>query len=180
MEGFERGVGAADAMFVGAWREALPELRQRALRLAEGHGDRAEDLVSDTAIKALLFMRQSPDAMTDPRGFLFVVLRHVFLDGVRRRRREMRAVDPVADAAAMEERVADGGLTAMQHAELRDQMTRVVAAVAALSREQRRLFAMRFVDDLPYPAIADRLRISQPLVRKRVQLLRRRLKAAAG
>jgi RNA polymerase sigma factor (sigma-70 family) len=170
---------AADAMFVDAWRAVLPELRRRALRLAEGHRDRADDMVADTAIKALLFMRRSPQAMTDPQGFMFVVLRHVFLDAVRRRKREGEVVDRGVDAGAEVDRAAASGLSAPQHAELQDQMARVVTAVAALSHEQRRLFALRFVEDLPYPAIAGRLHVNQPLVRKRVQLLRRRLVAVA-
>ncbi|MDH5824824.1 RNA polymerase sigma factor [Luteimonas sp. RD2P54] len=168
----------ADEMFVAAWRAELPELRRRALRLAAGQRDRAEDLIADTAIKALLFMRRSPDAMTDPRGFLYVVLRHVFLDAVRRGKREAETIDRGAAEGAVEN-AAGQGLAAPQWLELHDQLHRVVAAVAELSRDQRRLFAYRFVEDLPYPVIAARLRITQPLARKRVQLLRQRLKAAS-
>ena len=178
-EGDGRSFGAVDAMFVDAWRAVLPELRRRALRLAEGHRDCADDMIADTGIKALLFMRRSPQAMTDPRGFLFVVLRHVFLDTVRRRKREGEIVDRAVDAGIEVDRAAAGGLSAPQHVELQDQMARVAAAVARLPREQRRLFALRFVEDLPYPAIAGRLHVNQPLVRKRVQLLRRRLSAVA-
>lgn len=182
MDEHERGgvaFGTADAMFVNAWRAALPELGRRALRLAEGHRDRADDMVADTAIKALLFMRRSPQVMTDPRGFLFVVLRHVFVDAVRRRKREGEIIDRAVDAGTEVDRAVAGGLSAPQHAEVQNQMARVVVAVAALSREQRRLFALRFVEDLPYPAIARRFHVNQPLARKRVQLLRRRLKAVA-
>lgn len=170
--------GTADEMFIEAWRTTFPDLRRRALRLAGGHRDRADDLIADTAIKALLFMRGSPDVLTDPQGLLMVVLRHVFLDGVRRGRRESATVDAAADAQAALETRDGGGLSPLQHVELRDQMDRVVAAVAALTREQKRLFALRFVDELPYKAIADRLRISEPLTRKRVELLRRRLRTA--
>lgn len=170
--------GTADETFVNAWQATLPELRRRALRLAGGRRDRAEDLIGDTAIKALLFMRGSPDSLTDPAGLLMVVLRHVFLDGVRRGRREGATVDVAADVQAALETRDGGGLSPLQHAELRDQMNRVVAVVAALTREQKRLFALRFVEDLPYVAISERLHISEPLTRKRVELLRRRLRTA--
>ncbi|MBN6114035.1 sigma-70 family RNA polymerase sigma factor [Xanthomonas bonasiae] len=166
----------ADEMFTRAWRNALPDLRRRALRLANGRLDAAEDLLSDTAVKALLFMRRSPEAMTDPQGFLFVVLRHVFLDAVRRRRGG-EPLDRQHEAHDVDT-VADQGMTALQRAELSDQMERVVAAVAALTREQRRLFGYRFVEELPYPVIANLLSINQPLVRKRVELLRKRLRLA--
>lgn len=167
----------ADEMFTRAWRATLPDLRRRALRLANGRADAAEDLLSDTAVKALLFMRRSPEAMTDPQGFLFVVLRHVFLDLVRRRRGGGEPLDRPSEAKEVEA-VADQAMTALQRAELEEQMERVVTAVAALSREQRRLFAYRFVEELPYPAIANLLHINQPLARKRVELLRKRLRLA--
>ncbi|MFC6841691.1 RNA polymerase sigma factor [Xanthomonas theicola] len=163
-------------MFTHAWRTALPDLRRRALRLVNGRLDAAEDLLSDTAVKALLFIRRSPDAMTDPQGFLFVVLRHVFLDAVRRRRSGAGPLDQ--QQAKDVDTVADRAMTALQRAELDDQLQRVVAAVAALTRAQRRLFAYRFVDELPYPMIATLLSINQPLVRKRVELLRKRLRLA--
>lgn len=170
--------GTADEMFVEAWQTMLPELRRRALRLAGGHRDRADDLVADTAVKALLFMRGSPDVLTDPQGFLMVVLRHVFLDGVRRRKRERAALNLAADAQVELERLDGGGLSPLQHAELRDQVNRMVSTVAALTRDQKRLFAFRFVEDLPYTTIARRLCISEPLTRKRVELLRRRLRVS--
>lgn len=174
------GFEGADAMFVDAWRAVLPELRRRALRLADGRRDQADDMLAETAVKALLFMRRSPGSITDPRGFLFVVLRHVFLDNARRSRREGEIVDRAVDAGNEVDRAAAVGPSTARHAELQHQVARVAAAVATLPREQRRLFALRFVEDLPYPAIAGRLHVNQPLVRKRVQLLRRRLVDVAG
>ncbi len=170
----------ADQMFVHAWRAAQPELDRRARRLADGHQDRADDLLANTAIKALLFMRRAPEAMTDPEGFLFVVLRHVFLDSMRRNGRDKevfdRAVDVDSEQAA---RAAGGALSAIQRLELEEQLARVTASVKTMTREQRRLFALRFLDELSYPAIAEKLGVNQPLVRKRIQLLRKRLKLMA-
>jgi RNA polymerase sigma-70 factor (ECF subfamily) len=167
----------ADEMFVKAWHATKPELDRRARRLSDGHRDRADDLLANTAIKALLFMRRSPDAMSDPEGFLFVVLRHVFLDSVRRNGRDGEVFDRGVDIEA--EGVAQGlDLSALQRMELEEQLGRVITAVASLSRDQKRLFVYRFIDDLPYPAIAERLAINQPLARKRVQLLRERIRVA--
>lgn len=167
-----------DEIFAKVWRTTLPELKRRALRLSSGHAARAEDLLSDTAIKSLVFMRGSPDVLTDVEGLLFVVLRHVFLDGMRRRKRESAVLDRALDERAEIEFAADAGLSALQRMELQEQMDRVVAAVAVMTRDQRRLFAFRFVEELPYPVIAERLHINQPLARKRVELLRKRLKDA--
>lgn len=168
---------AQDELFLDAWTRALPELRRRARRLANGHADRADDLVADTAIKALVFVRKSPQGLTDLHGLLLVALRHVFLDDVRRRKRESQVLSTEADVRDGVEEAGSGEPTAPQRAELQEQMAHVMAAIAALSREQRRLFALRFIDELPYPVIAGRLHIGEPLLRKRIQLLRRRLRA---
>lgn len=179
--GNERGdFRIADEMFVGAWRATLPELRRRARRLAEGQRDNADELLANTAIKALLFMRRSPDAMTDPNGFLFVVLRHVFLDSMRRRGRDREVFDTAVDVESDAVGHTAAGLSVVQKLELEEQLGLVVAAVARLTRDQKRLFGYRFIDDLPYPVIAEKLRINQPLARKRVELLRNRLKLSVG
>jgi RNA polymerase sigma-70 factor (ECF subfamily) len=171
---------AADSMFTAAWSEMLPELRHRALRLSNGHHDRADDMLADTAVKALIFMRKSPGSITDPRGFLFIVLRHVFLDSIRRCRNEVAVLDARLDAQACIDAAIDQGPSAQRVVDMHDSLKAVGDAVAAMSSDQRRLFAFRFVDELPYPAIAERLGIQQPLARKRVELLRRNLRATFG
>lgn len=179
-----RGIEAlrpADQMFVHAWRAMQPELNRRARRLADGHQDRADDLLANTAIKALLFMRRSPEAMTDPGGFLFVVLRHVFLDSMRRSGRDVEMFDRAIDVESEEVvQASSGALSALQRIELEEQLARVTAAVRAMTQDQKRLFSLRFLHDLPYPTIAEKMGINQPLLRKRVQLLRKRLRAAVG
>ncbi len=175
----DRGVAAQDRMFVESWKRVRPELSRRARRLADGHLDRAEDLLSATAMKAMLFMRRSPELMTDPDGFLFVVLRHVFLDNIRRQQRERGVFDDNVEAD--DDRMAASTaavLSQSQRIELQEQLESVVSAVRRLSRDQKQLFGMRFVQELPYPTIARRLNINQALARKRVQLLRARLRKA--
>jgi RNA polymerase sigma-70 factor (ECF subfamily) len=170
-----------DRMFVQAWNRVKPELERRARKLSNGHQDRADDLLSATAVKALLFMRRAPERMTDPEGFLFVVLRHVFLDSVRRNRRDREVFDHGVEIGS--DRIAatsSSNLSQMQCIELEEQLARVVGAVRNLTRDQRGLFGLRFIQELPYPAIATRLCINQALARKRVQLLRRRLRRECG
>lgn len=170
----------ADRMFTEAWRANLPELEARARRFADGHRDRAEELLGNAAIKALLFMRRAPHAITDPGGFLFVVLRHVFLDSVRQRNRDRDVFDRHREVDGDGGGFAHEGLSALQKLELEEQLQRVVAAVARMSRKQRRLFAYRFIEELPYPVIAQRLEMNQPLARKHVELLRNRLRLAVA
>lgn len=170
-----------DDKFEQAWRAHLPMLHRRARRLAGGHPDRAEELLAATALKALQFTRHRPHFMEHPKGFLFVVLRHVFVDGLRRSTREEQVFDDTVDVHALtvapEQSCAP---SAMQRLEVAQQIACVEAALRMMTPAQRRLFAFRFIEDLPYPQIAERLGINQPLLRKRVQLMRDRLRAEIG
>lgn len=175
----DRGIGGhgMDSQFEQAWRAHHAALVRRARRLTGGHADRADELLATTALKALLFMRHSPRFMDRPKNFLFVVLRHVFLDSVRCRVREGLLFDDSVDI--LEERTeADTEPSAMQRLEHHQQIAGIAAALHAMTPAQQRLFVFRFLDDLPYPLISERLGINQPLVRKRVQLIRERLRGA--
>jgi len=169
----------ADRLFERTWRAAYPALRSRAQRLVGGRSDQADDLLGRAAIKALQFMRRSPQKLTDPQVFLFVVLRHVFLDTVRRHARDSLLFDDSValddDASAVNAGRDDVPEDWNAH---REQLQRVAAALQTMPREQQHLFDLRFRDELPYSVIAERLGINEPLARKRVQLLRGRLMAA--
>ena len=177
---FRAGDGI-DGKFEQAWRVHQPMLMRRARRLTGGQADRAEDLLAATALKALQFTRHRPHFMGHPKGFLFVVLRHVFVDGLRRSAREGQVFDGSVDVHG-ENIAAESSYapSAMQKLEIEQQIACIEAVLRAMSPAQRRLFAFRFIDDLPYPQIAERLGINQPLLRKRVQLIRDRLRAEVG
>lgn len=71
--------------------EELPRLRLRALKLCRD-SEAAEDLVQDTALRALAFEESyRPD--TNLRAWLSQVMFSVFITRCRRRRRERRAVE---------------------------------------------------------------------------------------
>lgn len=167
-----------DERFERAWRACLPMLLRRARRLAGGHADRADELLAATALKALLCLRRRPQCLDHVKGFLLVVLRHVFVDGIRRSIREGQVFDGAADIHETAGRRDDAmAPSAMQWLEHVQQIDGVQRALRRLSPEQRQLFAFRFIDDLPYPQIAERLGVNQPLLRKRVQLIRDRLRS---
>ena len=170
----------ADTLFERTWRAAYPALRRCAQRLAGGQPDQTDDLLAGAAIKAIQFMRRSPQKLTDPEMFLFVVLRHVFLDNVRRRIRDSRLFDYMGEFDDGDSRSADVGSDHVteQWSERREELKLLTAAVQSMPRELQRLFVLRFLDELPYSAIAERLGINEPLARKRVQLLRARLMTA--
>lgn len=180
MAGRRSKTAVADRMFVTAWDAIQPELRYRARHLANGNHDFAEELLADTSVKALIFMRRSPHMITDARGFLYVVLRHVFLDATRRSRVQDATLDQGHDPRQKIESASDSGPSAFRYVELQQSLERLNAAISTLPDEQQRLFEFRFVEDLPYHVIAERLGINAPLARKRIELLRKKLRLAFG
>ncbi|MGG6867801.1 UNVERIFIED_CONTAM: sigma-70 family RNA polymerase sigma factor [Pseudomonas aeruginosa] len=180
----------SDRLFEESWRAAQAGLRKRAQRLARGNSHRAEEWLSSTAVKAMLFLRQSPERVRDPQGFLFLVLEHVYLDSARHQIREDRLIDRGIDLHD-EDRLIDRGIdlhdgqlerfaavgSPLERLEQLERLDQVDKALASLSRQQQQLFELRFIEELPYADIASQLGIAPPLVRKRVQLLRSRLSA---
>lgn len=170
-------VAVADQLFESSWRAVQPELTRRARHRAKGNMEHAQEWLSATAIKALLFFRRSPERIRDPQGFLFLVLDHVFLDSCRRTLREGRLFDRSIDLAQDHQAIlAAPSASVLERTELYERLAQVDRAVAQLPPIQQRLFEMKFVEELPYPEIAAVLGITLPLVRKRVQLLRAALR----
>lgn len=118
-----------------------------------------------------------PERIREPQGFLFLVLDHVFLDSLRRSKREGQVFDHSVDLEHDHQALlAAPCLSVLEYVEQFERLTQLGSRVAQLPVLQRRLFEMRFVEELPYPQIAAELGIAQPLARKRVQLLREALR----
>lgn len=162
------------------WRHRIAHkitIKRRALALTRGNNEEADELMSATAIRlAEYFHRHSVD-LQNPIAFLFTVLRNEFISQCRRRRQEMTHRDLNVDVHderldSLHQRTPspeDQYLGREIHHHLMD-------AIIALSPLNRRLFELRFWEDRPYGEIAEALSISEVLVRKRVQLLRKKLK----
>jgi len=174
------GACRGDESFERAWRTIHFDLERRALQLMKGDRPAAEELVADTALKTLLYMRRMPARIRNPEGFMFIVLNHVFLDSVRHADRERRVMRPAPDLDEDHSpEVAARSPTPSRVLELNETLSSIAATVDELSAEKRQLFALKFEQELPYAAIAGELHINEGLARKRVELLRRTLRQAA-
>ena len=174
------GACRGDESFERAWRTIHFDLERRALQLMKGDRPAAEELVADTALKTLLYMRRMPARIRNPEGFMFIVLNHVFLDSVRHADREHRVMRPAPDLDEDHSpEIAARSPTPSRVLELNETLSSIAATVDELSAEKRQLFALKFEQELPYAAIAGELHINEGLARKRVELLRRTLRQAA-
>ncbi|MDR6679606.1 RNA polymerase sigma factor [Pseudomonas oryzihabitans] len=166
-----------DQLFEQSWRAVYPELRRKSLRQTRGNLDRAQECLAATALKALLFFRRSPQRIRDPQRFLFLVLDHVFFDSLRHKRREEQILDLSVELELVNpDDAAISSSSPFEQLELCERLEHLHRHLAYLPFLQQRLFQLKFVDDMPYPQIARELGITEPLARKRVQLLRAALK----
>lgn len=166
-----------DALFLKAWIQAHPSLFRRAERLTRGDSHTAQDRLSQTALKALPAFRRSPEIIRNPEGFLFLVLEHVHVDALRRESREKRIFD---NSASDRIETCQAPTSLNDQLENRDMIGQIGRQLSTLSETQQRLFNLMFLLERPYSEIADEFKITQALVRKRVQLLRTKLSLAVG
>ena len=129
----------------------------------------AVDLVAETYARAFELRRRFAADPADREAlaaWVFGIARNVLHDALRRGGAERRAlarmgVEPVVLDDVEQERIEDV-------AELGELRTAVVAALAALSAEQREAVRLRVEDELGYAAIAARLGLSEQAARARV------------
>jgi RNA polymerase sigma factor (sigma-70 family) len=159
------------------WRAVHAKLQRRARLLCKGDVHRADDILSDTALKVFLYLQRTPERVQNLAGFLFLALNHAFLDQTRRRGREDRYLD--RDCSAEDDHLPGSISTAPspeQQLAFQQEIIRLEKIHAELSPEQHLLFQLKFEQDQPYPVIAAALGISEVLARKRVELLRKKLR----
>jgi RNA polymerase sigma-70 factor (ECF subfamily) len=137
------------------------ELLAHARRLAGP--DQAEDVLQDAILRALRAYPRLRHA-DHLRAWLYRVTTTTAIDAHRARRREVPVEE--VEAPAVADDYDDGGFEAL---------------IAPLSETTRTALRLRFVDDLDYDGIADRLGISTVAARQRVstavRTLRERLAA---
>ncbi|PXX74486.1 RNA polymerase sigma factor [Rivihabitans pingtungensis] len=164
--------------FENAWRSVRADLGRRARRLTHGDHDRAEELLSRTALKAFLYICQFSERVRDAEGFLFLVLNHTFLDSARRNTREEKVIDPYVDLDTDSiHAMASSAPSPLQALLMQEELEQVRQALMQLSDAQRMLFQLKFEEERPYSEIAAAFGISEALARKRVELLRKKLHA---
>ncbi|AOK28080.1 MULTISPECIES: RNA polymerase sigma factor [Burkholderia] len=166
-----------EARFAEAWDKVRPNLWQRARRLSRGDRDKADELLAITALKVFVYMRNAPQRIREPEGFMFMVLNHVFLDTVRRGARDRQIFDYSTDSHSLDARtVASDDSSIQRRFEIAQMLSMIERAVDRLPAPEQALFRMKFQQDLPYPVIAAEFGINEALARKRIETIRRKLR----
>jgi RNA polymerase sigma-70 factor (ECF subfamily) len=132
-------------------------------------GQLAVDLVAETyarAWEARQRFRGDPADADALAAWTFGIARHVLAHALRRGRAEQRAITRLG---VQPPQLAADELARLEHeAELGSLRAALAVALQDLSPEQRDAVRLRVVEELPYPLIAQRLRISEQAARARV------------
>lgn len=161
------------------WRRFLAEqdlLLGMCVRWLSGHRQDAEDAVSGGALRALAFYRRHPGKVENFRPWMLRVLYNLCVD-IRKARDRLTGLprgededEPnllAVDSAAMPER-------AVYAREIRQVLR---DEVAGLPDWLHAVFRQRIVDEIEYPEICRRFRISPENARQRILLARRQLQS---
>jgi RNA polymerase sigma-70 factor (ECF subfamily) len=142
-----------------------------ALKLSRSSDD-AEDLVSDTVVRALEKWRQY-ESGTNLRAWLFTILYHVFVS--RKRRIERREVRPPedGDGSPMFEAVGDADPEGTFFDSFIDEQ--ISSAIDELPDEYRESVILSDIHDLRYAEIASILGVPEGTVKSRLFRARRML-----
>jgi len=172
-------MGCCQALRAAFEREALEhvsELRASALRFSRNERD-AEDLVQETLVRALAAWERFRPG-TNCRAWLFRILTNNFINEYRRANKERAWVGRGEPMLSPARRQAAGDPEGALHDRLLGD--EVVAALAALPEEFRRVVVMADVQGHTYREIARELRCPLGTVMSRLHRARRLLEGSLG
>ena len=133
-----------------------------------GNAMDAEDITSETFVRAWTSKREI--RMETLKGYLLTIARHVFLEQLRKEKRQVVLEDVHSDPQPGPERQVAAHLAWLQ----------VRQAISQLPEVDRTAFVLRVEHELPYEEIARVLGVSLTAVKVKVHRVRLKLAAAHG
>ncbi len=145
--------------FTSMYRKYAPDVYRFALYLS-GNTAEADDLTAETFVRVWA----SPERieMATVKAYLFTIARNLFLQGLRKRSRNVELAGDLRDSYANPETMT------ADKAELQQ----VLEGLQQLSEIDRAALLMRALDDLPYDEIARVLEISTSSAKVKVHRAR--------
>lgn len=142
---------------------SIPSLRAFAISLT-GKGDRADDLVQETMVKAWRH-HESFAVGTNMRAWLFTILRNEFYTQIRNRRREVEDADGIYSSK----------VSVLGNQESHLELLEMVAALAQLPAEQREAIVLIGASGFSYDEAAEICGCAVGTMKSRVNRARERL-----
>jgi RNA polymerase sigma-70 factor (ECF subfamily) len=176
---FQSGDRSAFALLVRRHQTPLYNFALRQLRSAP----LAEEVVQDAFVRVV---NSAGEFKHEARfsTWLYTIARNLCIDQMRKRalRRHPSLDEPKraeeADGPTLGDQTADASANVERAASSTEIRERVVAAIDTLPDEQREVFLMREVSNLPFKEIADIVGVSENTVKSRMRYALERLQAA--
>jgi RNA polymerase sigma-70 factor (ECF subfamily) len=130
-----------------------------ALYLSGERGD-AEDITSETFVRA--WASSETIRVATVRGYLFTIARNLFLQGLRKKSRQV----------VLDENLRDPQASPYAQVEQKAELRAVLARLQKLPEIDRAALLMRAFDEMPYEEIARALGISLPAVKVKIHRAR--------
>lgn len=146
------------------YKKYAPDVYHFALYLSGERGE-AEDITSETFVRA--WASSEPIRVATVKGYLFTIARNLYLQGARKKSRNV----------VLDEKLRDPQASPYAQAEQKAELQAVLAGLQKLPEIDRAALLMRAFDGTPYEEIALALGISLAAVK--VKIFRARL-ALAG
>jgi RNA polymerase sigma-70 factor (ECF subfamily) len=125
-----------------------------------GERGEAEDITSETFVRA--WASFEPIRVATVKGYLFTIARNLFLQGLRKKSRQVALHDDLRDPQASPSAQAEG----------KQELRAVLAGLQRLPEVDRAALAMRAFDEMPYEEIAQALGISLAAVKVKIHRAR--------
>lgn len=164
------------AEFGSKWEESYPILISKARHLTAGGTQDPEDLVSQATLRVLNYLNLDRD-IENFVGLMLVCLLQVYLDSKRRSVNRISALsnELIEDGLHCDHSFAPPSAERSYIA--KQTLGDILDCIAVMPGSQQELFHMRFVSDLSYSEISQRLGISEACARQRVKKLRMKFQA---
>ncbi len=122
--------------------------------------DTAEDLTQDVFLKIYRSIESLDPSISSPLGYFFTIARNTLIDFWRK-----KGVDTSQDDTELDQ-VADPGPDALAGAQLKEQSSLLRECLKELTKDQREVVTLRFIEDLSTSEIAAQLGKKETAVRQ--------------
>ncbi len=148
------------------------------MRLISGNIADAEDALSKAMLIAAQKFALYEDQIVNERAWLTCLVHNVCMDHYRslKRQKGWMAEASIDNSDGMPLACTPSWPSPEDAVAMEESIQALVNVLVSLPDSLRQPLIMRVLQDMPYPEIAERLNITQPAVRKRVQLARERLR----
>ena len=150
--------------FTTLYRRYWPDVLRFALYVCGEHAE-AEDLTAEAFLRA--WMSSSPIRVATVKAYLFMIVRNLYRDRLRR----------PSPPGPLQDQLPDPRPAPDVSAAQRDELQHLLAALQKLPTDDRAVLAMSAFDEMPYESIASALSLSLSAVKVRIHRARLKLSA---